>query len=233
MNKIIIGICLLLTVCLGACSNKGMTIEELKETTRWAKLDTAIDYISLEEGKAGPHDSIHYTVKGFTGDDIMMLAALGKGTMIPDSLIDRLVHNRLDNSRWGYLRFDIYKLMQKPELTITVYLSDSYDTTSLSRDLGKIRGLPGVKEVVFISKDSASRKYMNDSNEDWKKVLTENPLPASIDIYFDRKKMPSQHYEVIADSIRELITGVTDLQFPAPVDEKWKGNYLIMEYRRK
>ena len=48
-----------------------------------------------------------------------------------------------------------------------------------------IRQLPGVRSAYFLSKDEAREKYLGDGNQDWKNVLTDNPLPASIEVAFN------------------------------------------------
>lgn len=221
-----------LAVVLYSCGS-GMSMEELK-TAQWTKLDTGIGYISLKNGASSPSRSIRYSVKGFIGEDMMAMADMNNPGMLSDSVIDALVHARLPQSRRGYLRFDMNELAQRAALTATVYLRHDYDTTRLQQDMQLIRDIAGVQKVEYVSKDQAASRYMAGAGGDssWKKVLEENPLPASIDFHFERNQLPIARYAEIEAMLRDSLP-VSEIRFPQGLPSNAEKSYLIMEYKKE
>jgi len=66
-----------------------------------------------------------------------------------------------------------------------------------------IEGQPYAKNVTYVDKQKAKQIWLKDGGEDWdKKILSENPLPESIDFY-----LRSQY--VVEDSIAKIVSGIT------------------------
>ena len=210
-----------------------MTLEELKKAS-WSKLDKGIEYISLQNNKSASPDSIHFTAKGFLGTNITIsLNALNEVQPILDTILSRLIIDHLSQSEHGYLKIDFYKMMSPDFLTAMVYLRDNIDSTELNNGIIKLREIKGIVDVDYVSKDMAAEKYLDGGNEDWKKALDSNPLPASIEIKFDKKIITPEDYESFRNKITDqMILYISEVAISSDLLKKFEGNYYILQYNR-
>lgn len=125
----------------------------------------------------------------------------------------------------GWLLINTRNLGQhfKENVEVNVYLRDPLNPADSAALVQYIASRPYVKEYTFITKEMAKKRYMGDGNEDWGNVLTENPLPNSIDF----KLKPNY---VIADTLKsikadlERQTYVTDVQYQQELVNKLNTN---------
>jgi cell division transport system permease protein len=80
--------------------------------------------------------------------------------------------------------------------------------TSIVRD--SIASLAGVKEVRYVSKDSAARIFKEEFGEDINRVLDFNPLPASLKIFLKDGYRNAKSAEAIYEAVKG-IRGVEDV----------------------
>lgn len=98
----------------------------------------------------------------------------------------------------------------KESVEVSVYLRGELNPKDSIALINYIASKPYVKEYTYVTKEMARKKYMADNNgEDWSKVLTENPLPPSIDF-----KMKKEYVNV--DTMAAI---KTDLEKQTYVDE--------------
>ncbi len=101
----------------------------------------------------------------------------------------------------------------KEEVEVNVYLREPLAAADSTALVEYIAGKPYVKEYVFTTKQMAKAKYLADGNESWEGILTENPLPQSIDF-----KLKSEYLN--ADTLKhirldlEKQTYVTEVNYP-------------------
>jgi hypothetical protein len=223
---------LLPLLVLFACKEKEMTLGELKDAS-WSKLDKGVEYISLKKAKADPSDSIRITVKGFWGTNITVSADI-YNDMQPEleKILRPMLGSSLKDSKHGYLKVNIFEMTSPEYPTGYIYLRHNDDSAELAKGIQMIGAIKGIKEVNYISKDMAKKKYLDDGNEDWKKVLDSNPLPASIEMKFDKKVITTDDYERIRSLIKDQMLYVGDISFPSDPFKKFEGNYYILEYNR-
>jgi len=209
-----------------------MTLEELKKAS-WSTLDKGVEYISLKKGKGDLSDSIRITVKGFWGTNITVPADI-YNDMQPglEKILRPMLGSSLKDSRHGYLKVNIFEMTSPEYLTGYVYLRDNDDSAELANGIKMIKTIKGITEVNYITKDMAKKKYLDDGNEDWEKVLDSNPLPTSIEMKFDRKVITTDDYERISNKIKDHMLYVSNIYFPADPYKKFEGNYYILEYNR-
>jgi hypothetical protein len=220
-------IVVLLLSGFASCKQKDMTLEELK-TASWSTLDKGVEYIELENGKP-KSGSIHYTIKSSSDSNAVALPELFK-LMRPaiHDIFDDLIYEKIPNSKRGYLKFDLSKMMEPDTLNAMAYLKDLYDTSKLENDLAAIRNIPGVAGARFVSKEMARQKYLGDGNSDWEKVLTENPLPSSIEVALNNNIIETEEFEKIKTQIETILLYC---EVDIPTRRMFKGNY-ILEYHR-
>lgn len=101
----------------------------------------------------------------------------------------------------------------KEEVEVNVYLRDPLAAADSTALVQYIASKAYIKEYVFTTKEMAKAKYLADGNESWEGILTENPLPQSIDF-----KLKSEYLN--ADTLKnirldlEKQTYVTEVKYP-------------------
>jgi len=98
----------------------------------------------------------------------------------------------------------------KKSIEVTVFLENFIDSSRIQLIHDEILTQPNVASIKFISKEEAVNEFIRETGEDFRDVLTENPLPPSFIIKFKSEKIS---YENIISEIKRLksISGVTDV----------------------
>ncbi|WP_346236205.1 cell division protein FtsX [Niabella insulamsoli] len=101
----------------------------------------------------------------------------------------------------------------KEEVEVNVYLRDPLAATDSTALVQYIASKPYIKEYIFTTKEMAKAKYLADGNESWEGVLTENPLPQSIDF---KLKSAYLNVDTLAGIKADLEkqTYVTEVSYP-------------------
>jgi cell division transport system permease protein len=86
-----------------------------------------------------------------------------------------------------------------------------------------ISSKPYVRSVEFVTKDEAKRRYLSDGNESWDKILTENPLPNSINFKVKKEYIQSDSLAVIEADLEQQ-TYVSDVQYPKALVDNLNKN---------
>ncbi len=98
------------------------------------------------------------------------------------------------------------------------------DSTAL---MTYISGQPYIRSVEYVTKEEAKRRYLNDGNESWDKILDENPLPNSINFKVKKEYMNRDSLEAIKADI-EKRTFVTDVKYPEALVDKLHENIRVV-----
>lgn len=83
---------------------------------------------------------------------------------------------------FGTVSLSFYDIIQelRGRVELEVFLDDSLADRQVADVTGKIRLLPGIREVTVVSKQDAAAIFLKDFGEDVVKILGSNPLPRSI-----------------------------------------------------
>lgn len=73
----------------------------------------------------------------------------------------------------------------KENMTVSVWLKDGLEESDVTTLQGRVRGISGVKNVAYTSKEEAARTFTAFSGMDFEGFLDENPLPASFEVTLD------------------------------------------------
>lgn len=111
----------------------------------------------------------------------------------------------------------------KQNVEMNVYLREPLAAADSAALVQYIASQPYVKEYTFTTKEMAKKKYMADGNEDWGDVLTENPLPNSIDFKLMPDYVTSEAMKKIQEDL-EKQTYVTDVQYQQELVSKLNTN---------
>jgi cell division transport system permease protein len=87
------------------------------------------------------------------------------------------------------------------------------DSTAL---MESIASKPYVKNYEFVNKESARKKYLENNNEDWSKVLDYNPLPNSVNFHLKRDYVDLDSLKKISDDLKQNVY-ISDVQYPEAV----------------
>lgn len=101
----------------------------------------------------------------------------------------------------------------KEEVEVNVYLRDPLAAADSTALVQYIASKPYIKEYVFTTKEMAKAKYLGDGNESWDGILTENPLPQSIDFKLKSEYLNTDTLKNIRLDL-EKQTYVTEVKYP-------------------
>ncbi|HJU46369.1 MAG TPA: permease-like cell division protein FtsX [Chitinophagaceae bacterium] len=101
----------------------------------------------------------------------------------------------------------------KENVEVRAYLRENISKKDSAALVQYIASRPYVKSYEYVTKEGAKAKFMSDGNDDWKNVLTVNPLPASIDFKLNSQYVNSDTLAAIKQDLEKNI-GVNDVQYP-------------------
>ena len=125
----------------------------------------------------------------------------------------------------GWLIINATKLGNyfKESIEVRAYLRGDLNPKDSIALMEYISSKPYVKEIEFVTKEVARKKYMADENEDWGKVLDANPLPNSINFKLKRDYLKSDTLKNIKADLEEQ-TYVSDVQYPQALVDNMNNN---------
>lgn len=111
----------------------------------------------------------------------------------------------------------------KENVEVRAYLRGDLNPKDSVALMNYISSKPYVKSIQYVSKEEGKKIYMEEENEDWSKVLTENPLPNAI--YF-RIKNQYVNLDTLASIKKDLEaqTYVSDVKYPDALVGKLNKN---------
>ncbi len=87
------------------------------------------------------------------------------------------------------------------------------DSTAL---MEQIASKPYVKSYEFVNKEAARKKYLENNNEDWGKVLDYNPLPNSVNFHLKKNYVHVDSLKKIEAELKQNVY-VSEVQYPEAV----------------
>lgn len=82
---------------------------------------------------------------------------------------------------------------------------------------------PYVRNIQFVTKEEAKKRYLSDGNESWDKVLDYNPLPNSINFKVKKEYMNKDSLQVIRADLEQQ-TYVSDVKYPEALVDNLNKN---------
>jgi len=116
-------------------------------------------------------------------------------------------------------------------LEISVYLKDGLTEHEKDFLLSRIKAEPGVRKVVYLSKDEALARFKRElkGQEALIQGLDENPLPASYEITIDQRNANAEKLEALAKKI-SVNPGVEDVSYGRQGAELLSALYNLITY---
>ncbi|MBN1637436.1 MAG: hypothetical protein JW866_00600 [Ignavibacteriales bacterium] len=100
----------------------------------------------------------------------------------------------------------------KDKIEINAFLENDLSSKKVSEIKDEILKNDFIKTVTFISKEEAEKKFIEDTGEDFKKILDFNPLPASYKIKLDADKIVDKKIDVLLEPISK-IEGIEEIVY--------------------
>lgn len=100
----------------------------------------------------------------------------------------------------------------KRSIEVNVYLEDSISQADIQTIENSIKQISAVQSVQFISKDDAVKKFLEETGEDFRKVIDQNPLPNSLVVKFQPQSLDEINIEQFTDQFKK-INGVSDVVY--------------------
>lgn len=116
-----------------------------------------------------------------------------------------------------------YSSILKSNIKINVFLNDSASEADQEKLMNELKNKSYTSEVKFISKDEAANQFINETGEDFKKILDYNPLPASFVVSI------SENY-AFSDSINKIVQDLSGLEDAEEVVFKEGFVYKMLNY---
>jgi FtsX extracellular domain len=221
-------------IAFSACKQKPMTLEEMQKA-KWDSLSKGVDYISIEDEKRSSfkNDSIEIKLKGVAGIEVKAEMSFDKIQEDMSKMFSDMLKLRLPDSKAGYLRINLYKMMKPEVLSGRIELRGDYNPPStFSSDSIDLKNISGIKTVRFISKEAAKQEYLADGNGDWDKVLSFNPLPNNIEIKLDDREWTDESLNDLKNLVLGKLIMPLDVIFPTTRFNK-SDEIFFFEYNRK
>lgn len=100
----------------------------------------------------------------------------------------------------------------KSQIRINVFIADSLSDNDIQVLKSNLENDAYVQNVQYINKTDAVKKFIEDTGEDFRKLLDINPLPASFTIRLKPEKVDEKSLTALADKVGKM-KGVDDVVY--------------------
>ena len=111
----------------------------------------------------------------------------------------------------------------KKNIKINVFLNESISNQDISKIKDEIKKEPFVNKTLYISKNEAARIFINQTGEDFRKLLSYNPLPASFSVTLNESYVKK-------DSINNVVSALSNLHGVDEVVFNHRFTYKLLSY---
>lgn len=111
----------------------------------------------------------------------------------------------------------------RENVTVSAYLRGDLNPKDSAALMQYISAKPYIREYTYVTKEIAKKKYLADGNKDWSEVLSENPLPNSIDFKVKHNYLNTDSLNAIKTDLKNQ-TYVSDVEYPEALISKMSTN---------
>jgi cell division transport system permease protein len=98
----------------------------------------------------------------------------------------------------------------KRNIEVSVFVDDYLNDYQVKEIETLLTEISSISNVRFIDKDEAAEEFIKETGEDFREILSENPLPRSFVVKFNPDRINPRNFEKEVERIRK-ISGVTDV----------------------
>ncbi len=117
----------------------------------------------------------------------------------------------------GWIFLNIRKTGEyfKESIQVHAWIERSANKKQIDTLNNYITSLPYVKNVEYVTREKAIKKWNTENDTTWKKFLTNNPLPESIDFFVKADYMDKDSLATLGNYLETNFPGViSDFQYP-------------------
>jgi cell division transport system permease protein len=133
----------------------------------------------------------------------------------------------------SYLSSVVVKHAQKEisnNLTVQLYLKDLPAGRTYQETENRLKALPFVQNLKFVSKQQAEETFLKETGEDFRKILDYNPLPASYSVQLDETLIDPSALDGALGKLR-AIPEVTEVGFAADLYKDFVSiSHVVRKY---
>jgi len=112
----------------------------------------------------------------------------------------------------------------KENVEMRVYLRENISAKDSSALVQYISSKPYVKSIDYVTREKAKQIMNSEDNEDWDKILNENPLPNGIFFKVKSQYLNTDSLRAIRNDITARQTLVTEVKYPEELIDKMNDN---------
>lgn len=123
----------------------------------------------------------------------------------------------------GFIKMNYKKYLldnYKEENHFSVYFPDDYTFENLQKDSIHLSEMKIFKEISILTSEKAANKFSNENDTTWKKFLTANPLPISLELKLNDSLLQKNKF----DSVKHLL----EKELPAKTEIRASGIEKIL-----
>jgi cell division transport system permease protein len=114
----------------------------------------------------------------------------------------------------------------KENIQVHTYLNRDASKKQIDSLVNYITAIPYANRVEYVTKEKALQKWNTENDTTWKKFLTNNPLPESIDFYVKANYVEQDSLNLLSATLQNNFPGViSEFQFPTETVSK-VSNYV-------
>jgi cell division transport system permease protein len=115
----------------------------------------------------------------------------------------------------------------KENVEIRAYLRGDLNPKDSAALMDYISAKPYVKSIEYVTKEAGKKRYMDEENEDWSKVLDANPLPNAIYFRIKRAYVQEDSLAIIKKDLEQQ-TYISDVAYPGALVSNMNKNLSIV-----
>ena len=114
----------------------------------------------------------------------------------------------------------------KENIQVHTYLNRDASKKQIDSLVNYVTAIPYANRVEYVTKEKALQKWNTENDTTWKKFLTNNPLPESIDFYVKANYVEQDSLNLLSATLQNNFPGViSEFQFPTETVSKVR-NYV-------
>lgn len=116
---------------------------------------------------------------------------------------------------WFFLNLKKSGELFRENIQVHAYIAPTATKKQIDSLEKFITAVQYVKSAEYVTKDKAMEKYNAENDSSWKKFLTNNPLPESVDFYVKANYMNKDTLATLQNNLENNFAGImTEFQFP-------------------
>lgn len=115
----------------------------------------------------------------------------------------------------------------RENVEVRAYLRGDMNPKDSAALMQYISSKPYVKSIEYVTKEEGKKRYMQEENEDWSRVLDANPLPNGIFFHINKQYVQVDSLANIENDLKQQ-TYITDVGYPKALVTQMNKNLRVV-----